>query len=174
MKCFFARSFHDEDTGVCGWFRSFLEAFDLTVVEAKDGTQSAIDQVETSLPTCDLFCAVMTKRRGAIPSWISSEVGMARNQQKTIIAFVEEGIQDLGCVHSVTEYKQFRRKDLGRDAPEYARYVRRARLKVLNEQNPSLSQLFTHCTSIENLFHRLKAILEINEIDRLRSPSGEE
>jgi hypothetical protein len=124
MKCFLSRSFRPEDKIVTDWFREFLLAFPrMKILEARDEPRPPLEQVKHKISQCQMLCAVITSRNGAVPQWVSTEIGMAHSLGKPIFAFVEDGIADLGGLKNLIEFKTFSRKTLGRNAPEYIRYT---------------------------------------------------
>lgn len=164
MKCFLSCSFRDKDKRVVDWFLSFLNAFpDIEVIEARNRPSAPSNQVEQGIKEADLFCAVVTPREEGIPPWILNEVGMARNENKIIMAFVEDGlpISALGIFPSITEFKRFRRNSLGREAPEYVKYISNARREVLRRKGLDRSTLIKTVNTLQSL-------LEIVELQRSR------
>jgi hypoxanthine phosphoribosyltransferase len=129
MRCFYSHSFDSKDDTVVDWFRRFLKSFPrIEVIEAGTGHRPPLEEVERLIDGSELFCAVCTCRNGAIPQWVSTELGYAQARKKKIFGFVEDGIDDLGSLESILAYQSFQLHTLGRNAPDYVQYV----LNVLN------------------------------------------
>ena len=158
MKCFLSRSFRPEDDVVTNWFREFLQAFPKTeVVEARDDPRAPLEQVEQKMARCHLVCAVVTSRDGAVPQWVSTEIGMARSLRKPIFAFVEDGIRDLGGLKSMMEFKTFRRDCLGVRTPEFIRYTFSARSLALDSLGVTRSELLVKLDGLRDEVRLLEA-----------------
>lgn len=81
---------------------------------------------------CDLLCALATNRNGGVPQWVSAEVGMAESLGKLVFAFVEEGIDDLGCIGTITAFQSFRRDRLWCKVPGHVRYIFATRSRMFD------------------------------------------
>jgi hypothetical protein len=158
MKCFLSRSFRPEDKEVADWFRAFLQAFPyMTIVEASDDPRPPIEQVTEMISTCHSLCAVATSRNGAVPQWVSTEVGMAKSLGKIVFAFVEEGINDLGCIGAITAFQSFRRDTLWCKVPDYIRYVFATRSRVLDSLGYTRSELLQRLEKLTAVVQLLEA-----------------
>ena len=156
MRCFYSHSFRQEDKSVVEWFREFLEAFPgIELVEVGDENRPPLDQVERAIAGSELFCTVITQRNGAIPQWISTEIGLARQHGLEIFAFVEEGISDLGCLPAICGYQTFQRRPLGRRAPAYVRYVNSLRGTVLRRHGEDRASLLERVRTLSSQVQRM-------------------
>ena len=157
MKCFLSRSFRPEDEIVTDWFKRFLSAFPRWEIKEACGIPRApLEQVEHLMPQCHLVCAIVTSRDGAVPQWVSTEIGMARSLRKPIFAFVEEGIHDLAGIMSMIEIQRFCRENLGARVPEFIGYTFGARRLALNGLGLTRSELLILVEWLKDEVHLLE------------------
>jgi hypothetical protein len=161
MKCFLSHSFRAEDNDVGEWFRRFLEAFsDIKIVEAGDRPCPPDEQIDSLLNECDFLCAIVTSRDGAVPQWVSDEISRALALNKTVIAFVEEGIADLGSIRQRLNYKPFCRAKLGYLSPAYVRYIQELRRQFYERVGQSRSALLDRMRQLAQENAKLKLEIE--------------
>jgi hypothetical protein len=145
MKCFVSRSFRRKDEKICNWFKELLRGFgDLELIEAGRHPHPVKEQVDRLIRECDLLCAIVTSRKGAIPQWITYEVTRAHDRGIPILIFLEVGISDLGSLETMGAYIKFKRRNLGLKAPQYVAYVcagRRIAREQRGESRPTLLKL---------------------------------
>ena len=135
MRCFLSSSFSKEDKFVVDWFHRFLSAFpDVHVDQGGKSPAPPWDDIEELITDADIFCAVITERGTSWSQAVGHELNIAAQQKKTIIAFVENGVKELGRLPYLTNYKHFERRTLGKDAPDYLMYVYNARRRILKEK----------------------------------------
>jgi hypothetical protein len=166
MKCFFSCSFHELDKEMVKWFYDLLAAFpDLEVIEAKNMPFPPSIQVEKCMSECQLFCAIVSRRGKGIPTWISNEIGMAHKQKMVIIAFVEDNISQklLGILPGITEFKPFKRDQLGKKAPEYVKYIYNARIEVLKKQKRDRASLMNQIKKLNKKVKELAFAVSLIE-----------
>jgi hypothetical protein len=144
-QAFVATSFEKGDREAVESFREAIEAGGFQPFIDKSGSpDNPPTKVRQSMVSSDCVILVMFRRdqlkKGGWKSstWIANEAGMAWAYGKPILAFVEDGVKDLGILQSVDSYTVFDRKKLG--TAEEANKIHAA-LVSLRERVGSAAQL---------------------------------
>ena len=122
IQAFISASSEQQDRKVVGWFSRILNKHDVEPIFATKSPEPRPpdDKIKDFIQKSDVFVAIITRRdkiegknlwRG--PEWVQNEIGMAVQQEKPLVLFIEEGIDpNEGIGHWKTEYVVFDRQNL--------------------------------------------------------------
>ena len=117
---FVATSFEPKDQSAVDRFKSAIEAGGFhPIIEKAGSPDSPPKKVRESIMDSDCMILVafrrdeLKKRGWATSAWIANEAGMAWAYGKPILAFVEEGVKDIGMLKGLASYTTFERAKLG-------------------------------------------------------------
>lgn len=144
-QAFVATSFEKSDHAAVESFREAIESGGFRAHIDKAGSpENPPTKVRASLVESDCVILVVFRRdplkKGSWTSstWVANEAGMAWAYGKPLLAFVEEGVKDLGILPSVGSYTSFNRERLG--TPKEINKIHEA-LVALREKVGSTAQL---------------------------------
>lgn len=135
-RVFLSASAHKEDKRVIEWFKDLLQNYNLVPIFAADIPQPRPPQnkIKSLIRDSNGFIGVLTRRQKIEgkeywkgPDWVQNEVGMAFDADKSIMMFIEKGVDDRGITNRVTDYVLFDRNNLEESEKEIRKALRNFR-----------------------------------------------
>ena len=118
VKAFFSCRFNDADADIVKYFKSIARESGIEPILADEpSTEPIADKIDALLDEAGCLVAILTPSAVSdkvCSSWVNQEIGMARARKLPILAFVEEGIDDLGILPGIASYVRFDRANLHR------------------------------------------------------------
>jgi len=112
-------SFDETDQDINQYVTGILKALQIDFETGERYSKDSIPQkVQSRIRSSDLFIIIFVKRDKiesggyTTPSWLLKELGIAQGSRKDIIAWVEEGIKDIGGLNYEKEVIYFERNNV--------------------------------------------------------------
>ena len=118
-SAFVAMSFDEEDQDINTYVTGILDALKVNYQSGRRYSKETIpDKVKERILMSDVFIGVFVKRvplrdgRYGAPPWLVSELGMAKAKGAGVIAWVEEGVEEIPALDYGREILYFTRDDI--------------------------------------------------------------
>lgn len=133
FSAFISASSKEQDRKVIEWFFRILKKYDIEPLFATDipEPRPPDDKIIDLIQKSDVFVAIITRRdkiegenswRG--PEWVQNEIGIAVQQKKPLVIFIEQGIDpNQGLGRWRTEYLIFEREKLNQIRPKAKKLI---------------------------------------------------